>query len=217
MKDSVILYQSQYDAIKDLSYEDKGRLLDAIFCLISGEKISLPPTLDLAFRFIKSQIERDQSKYQTICEKRKAAGQKGGLERAKQMQANQANATKCKQIKQVQANQADNDTDTDTDNDTDNDTDINKKVSDKSDRKKRVFSTPTISDINSYIKENNYNVDGQRFYDFYSSKGWMIGKNKMKDWRASVRTWARSDRQQPKSDATANICTHFSGDYSEKF
>ena len=101
MKDSVILYQSQYDAIKDLSYEDKGRLLDAIFCLISGEKISLPPTLDLAFRFIKSQIERDQSKYQTICEKRKAAGQKGGLERAKQMQANQANATKCKQIKQV--------------------------------------------------------------------------------------------------------------------
>jgi hypothetical protein len=40
----------------------------------------------------------------------------------------------------------------------------------------------------------------------------------MKDWRASVRTWSRSDRQQqPKSDATANICTHFSGDYSEKF
>jgi hypothetical protein len=39
---------------------------------------------------------------------------------------------------------------------TDNDNDINKKVSDKSDRKKKIFSKPTIEEINSYIKENNY-------------------------------------------------------------
>jgi hypothetical protein len=132
MKESVILYQSQYDAVKDLSFEDKGRLLDAIFLFISGEDVSLPPALDLAFRFIRSQIERDQQKYNTIVEKRRMAGHFGGIERAKQMQANLANASKCKQIKQDQANQADNDNDNDNDNDTDTDTDndINKKVSD---------------------------------------------------------------------------------------
>ena len=34
-------------------------------------------------------------------------------------------------------------------------------------------------------------MDADRFVDFYESKGWMVGKNKMKDWRAAVRTWER--------------------------
>jgi hypothetical protein len=216
MKESVILYQSQYDAVKDLSFEDKGRLLDAIFLFISGEDVSLPPALDLAFRFIRSQIERDQQKYNTIVEKRRMAGHFGGIERAKQMQANLANASKCKQIKQDQANQADNDNVSVNDNVTDNDNenvDIN--VSSIKAKRKR-FTKPTIEEINSYIKEKGYQVDAQRFFDFYQSKGWYIGKNKMRDWRAAIRTWARTDRKT-SSSSSASIMTDFSGDYSEKF
>lgn len=51
------------------------------------------------------------------------------------------------------------------------------------------FKKPTIEEIKSYCKERNNNVNGDKFYDFYESKGWKIGKNSMKDWKACVRTW----------------------------
>lgn len=57
------------------------------------------------------------------------------------------------------------------------------------------FTPPTLEEIKTYCTERNNNVDPQRFYDFYASKGWMVGKNKMKDWQAAVRTWEKSDNQ----------------------
>lgn len=57
---------------------------------------------------------------------------------------------------------------------------------------------PKIEDVISYCKERNNGVDVNKWYDFYSSKGWMIGKNKMKDWKAAVRTWEK------KSEKTEN-------------
>jgi hypothetical protein len=61
------------------------------------------------------------------------------------------------------------------------------------------FIKPNIEEIRKYIKEERRsNVDPQKFYDFYESKGWMVGKNKMKDWKACVRTWEqRQDGQAP--------------------
>ena len=59
----------------------------------------------------------------------------------------------------------------------------------------KVFNPPTFNDVQSYISNKKYNVDAENFIDFYSSKGWMVGKNKMKDWRASVRTWAKRDKR----------------------
>ena len=53
------------------------------------------------------------------------------------------------------------------------------------------FIPPTLEEIKSYCDERNNLVDPERFYDFYSAKGWMVGKNKMKDWKAAVRTWEK--------------------------
>lgn len=58
---------------------------------------------------------------------------------------------------------------------------------------KKIFIKPTIDEIQAYCKERKNNVDAEKFYDFYESKGWLIGKNPMKDWKASVRTWERSN------------------------
>lgn len=55
------------------------------------------------------------------------------------------------------------------------------------------FLPPTIEVVKDYCTTRNNNVDAEKFIDFYISKGWMIGKNKMKDWKATVRTWERSD------------------------
>ena len=64
------------------------------------------------------------------------------------------------------------------------------------------FVKPTIEDVQAYCKERNNGVDAQRWYYYYSSNGWKVGKNPMKDWKAAVRTWERSDSNgKPKSNS----------------
>ena len=60
------------------------------------------------------------------------------------------------------------------------------------------FTPPTVDEVRAYCTEKGYPVDAERFVDYYTSNGWMVGKNKMKDWRAAVRTWAKKDSQQKK-------------------
>jgi len=59
--------------------------------------------------------------------------------------------------------------------------------------KSHGFIPPTLEEVAEYCKQRNNSVDPQKWYDFYSAKGWMIGKNKMKDWKAAVRTWEKSN------------------------
>ena len=58
------------------------------------------------------------------------------------------------------------------------------------------FTPPTVDEVKSYCTERKNDVDPARFVDFYASKGWLVGKSKMRDWRAAVRSWERSDSQQ---------------------
>lgn len=90
----------------------------------------------------------------------------------------------------------------------------NKNIRLKEDKKKDItnviskekatrFSPPTLDDVKSYCSEKGYTqVDPEKFVDFYESKGWMVGKNKMKDWKAAVRNWARSQRQESTAKTT---------------
>ena len=61
-------------------------------------------------------------------------------------------------------------------------------------KKTSRFLPPTEEEVKQYCLENGYTLDAQRFVDFYECKGWMVGKNKMKNWKAAVRTWARKDQ-----------------------
>ena len=53
------------------------------------------------------------------------------------------------------------------------------------------FSQPTLEEVRAYCRERNNNVDAERFYDYYTSNGWKVGRNPMKDWKAAVRQWER--------------------------
>ena len=55
------------------------------------------------------------------------------------------------------------------------------------------FRKPTIEEIQAYCDERNNGIDAERFFDYYESKGWKVGKAPMKDWKASVRTWERNN------------------------
>lgn len=62
------------------------------------------------------------------------------------------------------------------------------------------FIPPTFEEVTEYCSARNNTVNPQAFIDFYESKGWMIGKNKMKDWKAAVRTWERTQKENKSSN-----------------
>ena len=75
-----------------------------------------------------------------------------------------------------------------------------------------IFIPPTLEEVISYCKERNNSVDPQKWYDFYSAKGWMIGKNKMKDWKAAVRTWERRCDSKPQKSKYRDMTNYQPGE-----
>ena len=72
---------------------------------------------------------------------------------------------------------------------------------DKDSKEKNIKNIipPTLEMVKEYCQERNNSVDPEAFVSFYESKGWMIGKNKMKDWQSAVRTWERSRKESSGS------------------
>ena len=68
--------------------------------------------------------------------------------------------------------------------------------------KAKRFTPPTLEEVTAYCMERNNNVDAQHFIDYYTSNGWLVGKNKMKDWKAAVRTWERNGYSSGTQKAT---------------
>ncbi len=61
-------------------------------------------------------------------------------------------------------------------------------------KSRKTFTPPSIDEIKQYCKERNNNIDPEQFHAFYSAKGWMVGSNKMKDWKQAVITWEKRDK-----------------------
>ena len=65
----------------------------------------------------------------------------------------------------------------------------------------RVFIPPTVDEVREYCQQHEYGFSAEQFVSFYESKGWMIGKNKMKDWKAACRTWEVKRRETKQASA----------------
>ena len=65
----------------------------------------------------------------------------------------------------------------------------------------RRFTPPVLEEVKQYCHDRNNQVNPEAFFDFYSSKGWMVGKNRMRDWKAAVRTWEKNERPRKTNPA----------------
>lgn len=87
--------------------------------------------------------------------------------------------------------------------------------------KRKRFEKPTLSEIEQYCIERNNNVNAEHFFDYYESNGWKVGKNSMKDWKAAVRTWERSEyrkstvKKNSKEDAI-NVVKELMNEYANE-
>ena len=99
---------------------------------------------------------------------------------------------------------------TETDTKTDIKTDIkdqkikgDKSPQEKIEKPKRViFKAPTLAEVCELVADENLNMDASAFINFYESKGWMVGKSKMKDWKAAARGWSSRNTQKSPDSAT---------------
>ena len=71
------------------------------------------------------------------------------------------------------------------------------------------FVKPTVEEIAAYCRFRNNGLDPEQIWDFYESKGWFIGKTKMKNWRSAVRTWERRRREEQNAAASANANSRY--------
>lgn len=201
MKSSFVMYTEYAEQIELLSMEQRGLLFTAIMAYAAGNDMpEMDAVTTMAFSFIRSRMDADNEKYRKTCEARREAGKKGGRPKSDQKNHDEAEKTEDLEEKQKKSKKANGFFEKQNNPDIDNDIDIDndKKESTLKGTKEKSchFIPPTLTDVEEYCREKEISIDCQRFVDFYESKGWMIGKNRMKDWRAAVRNWARGQRQE---------------------
>lgn len=76
-----------------------------------------------------------------------------------------------------------------------------------SDTRAARFTPPSADDVSAYVQAQGYHVNAERFVAFYEQKGWMVGKNHMKDWKAAVRSWETrwKDEHRPQEKGSGNV------------
>lgn len=82
-------------------------------------------------------------------------------------------------------------------------------------RTRARFTTPTLEEVKAYCDERKNGVDPQRFIDYYSSNGWKVGKNPMKDWKAAVRTWEKNGYDSGKKQSAPQVTNSSLGKFGE--
>ena len=233
-KETFLFYADWLNVIRDLPSEVQLEVYQAIAeYAIYDNLIELKPLAKVAFGFIKQTIDRDTQKYISISEKRSEAGKRGG----RPLKNNELKESNEKQKKQLLSEKSKKSNCPLNDNDNVNDNDIsflekkkqksNVAVSDlenensespietlqtpkeQSGGGRKRFIIPTPEEVQAYCDERKNGILGQQFCDFYSSKGWKIGKEPMKDWKAAVRTWEtrRKDLSPSITQPQAQIST----------
>ena len=191
MKNSFILYTEQKAVIDKLTDEQAGKLIKAIYAHETGEEYNLDAILDLVITPFLTSLERNTEKYQKRVETNKK-------NIAKRWNEEDTKNTNGKNGIQNDTNDT-NGNDSDSVSDNDNENDLKENI------KRKVFTKPTTEEVKAYCAERKNNVDPDKFIDFYESKGWVIGKNPMKDWKACVRTWEKGGSSPPNKPSSVYV------------
>lgn len=197
-KKSFVMYADYEENFDLLSDEELGRLIRAIFGYVNDGLIpSLSPSTQMAFSFIRKNLDRDKAKYEETCRRRAEAGRRSGEARRAKADGDEQDGTKGTNVHFVQQNgtkRTDTVTVTGTGTGTGTGTVFYRGNSDElpGEKKQTRFIPPTVEEVRDYCRERGNSVNPETFVDFYTGKGWMVGKNKMKDWKAAVRTWEKN-------------------------
>ena len=196
-KKSFLLYCDLIGTFEELTDDEAGRLIKHVLRYVNDMNPDAPDRLTkITFEPIKQALKRDLVKYEQIREKKRFAG----LASAESRKQNQQVLTGVDTTQHKATHSTVNDIVIDSVIVSDNVIDNVKET-----QRINKFIPPTLSDVINYCTERSNNVDANKFIDFYESKGWMVGKNKMKDWKAAIRTWENSSKQTTTTPQAATV------------
>ena len=210
-----ICHDDYYNRIQRLTDEEVGHLFRQLMLYHAGrydEMEDFVGSEGIAFDFIASDIDRMEEKQTATSETNRINGSKGGRpKKQNKPEETEENPNKPNETEE-------NPTKAYKDKDKDKDKVIKESVREKEPPKR--FTPPTRDEVQAYCTERGNNVDVDRFVDFYTAKGWMVGRNPMKDWKAAVRTWEKSQPltvvRQPNT-ATTYGQRDYSGEQEKAF
>lgn len=178
-------YLEEMAALNDAEF---GRLTRALLVYsMTGEPIALCGNERFYAKRVMSQEDRFRASYEeqaSILSERGKAGAK----------ARWSNAKNAKACLSITSNAKNGNTETNTETETETNTLPPNGGKGKGAR----FSPPSLAEVTDYCRERGNGVDPERFVDFYAAKGWKVGNQPMKDWRAAVRTWEKREERSPQ-------------------
>lgn len=204
--DYLKIWTSFIEVIEPLNDAERGRLFTAMLEYAkTGEVIEFKGNERYTWPIAKQGIDQAAQKAETL----RQNGNKGGRpSKAEETKENQTEPNETKE-NQTKANESLNV----------NDKDNIKENSLKGVKEKRErFSPPSVDEVAAYCKERENSVNAQTFVDFYAAKGWKVGQNPMKDWKACVRTWEQRDNYggtTPQRPRLVRAQDYAQRDYSE--
>lgn len=192
-------YYSYRKKLEKLSDQEVGRLVRALLEYgETGETEELTGRESIAFDFIADDINRAKAAYDERCAKNQRNIEK--------RYARQEGTTVYDGIRTnttvYETYQAKDKTKT-----KDKTKDNSLPPNGVSDTRGARFTPPSADDVSAYVQAQGYHVNAERFVAFYEQKGWMVGKNHMKDWKAAVRSWETrwKDERRPQEKGSGNV------------
>lgn len=183
MREYFHAYHSMLEAMRKLSDAECGRLFRGLlyYSMTEEQPDNLQGREELLFDVFSQQIDREIEKYNEKCK------------------TNRKNITSRYQSLPVVTSR--NESYQEKEKEKDEEEDEEKDKDKESVKRARArFTPPSVDEVRAYAQEKGYrDFDAERFVDFYASKGWLVGKSRMKDWKAAVRNWNRG-YSAPKGD-----------------
>lgn len=219
-KDSFVIYKSWASMMAELPDEELAELTRAVMCHQIGEEFTINnPVVKAIFDMFRSQFDKDDEKYEEVCQRRSENGKKGGRpkveEKAKESKCFSEKANESKSFFE-KAKKADNESDSDNDNESDLE-----KEGAKAPKKEKApsrFNPPTLDEVKKYCEERHNGIDPQHFIDYYASQRWKKANGRpLADWKAAVRTWESKDKEKARSGTkhTFNTFEQRANDYDD--
>ena len=204
-------YRSYYDALKELPAEEFRDIVLAVCAYaLDGEESELSGVARSIFTLIRPTLEvgRSRAENRSRTEQTSISAEQTG---------NRPEQTKNKpeqtQNKRKQTDNKPEQTSKEKEKEREKESENDSYCSPPPPSGPKRFVPPTLAEVQSYVAERQSPVDPQGFIDFYASKGWMVGKTPMKDWKAACRNaetwerWSRTEASAPPKKGLAQALT----------
>lgn len=170
MKESIVIYRSFYEAIKDLPKEQQADAWNAIFEYgLNQTEVQLTGIVSTVFKLVKPQLDANLKRFEN--------GTKGG--RPKNQSKTKVKPNNNLIETKVEPN-------------------VNDNVNDNVNVKR--FIKPTTQQIKEHMLQHGMSDESERFYNYYEANGWKVGRNPMKNWKAAIMTWKKNQAPQQQTN-----------------